>query len=138
MRPSFETIYINLAIRLSARSTCRRLQCGVVITSADYRQVFAVGYNGNAAGLPNRCDSEEPGSCGCLHAEDNAVINCSAPRYVSKVVFISHVPCVICAKRLINLGGVTTVYWSEVYRDLSSIPLLRSAGVVCESLEVKY
>ncbi len=130
-RPSFETIYMRLALHLAERSTCKRLQTGVVITSADYRQVLAVGYNGNAAGLPNTCDSDEPGKCGCLHAEDNVVINCVAPRSQSKIVFVSHNPCVICAKRLINLGGVTHVFWHGRYRDMSSIDLLLDHGIDC-------
>lgn len=78
-RPSFPEVYMRLALTLAARSTCRRLCVGTVITSTDYRKVLAVGYNGNAAGLPNTCDREEPGNCGCLHSEENAVINCDAP-----------------------------------------------------------
>ena len=57
-RPSFETIYLQLAQILAARSTCSRLQVGTVITSLDYRKVLAVGYNGNATGLTNGCDRE--------------------------------------------------------------------------------
>ena len=79
-RPSFQSIYLNLAHTLAQRSTCARLQVGTVITSTDFRKVLAVGYNGNATGLPNCCDRDEPGNCGCLHSEENAVINCDAPR----------------------------------------------------------
>ncbi|MCP4038631.1 MAG: cytidine deaminase, partial [bacterium] len=55
-RPSFESIYMDLARTLANRSTCIRLNVGTVITSTDYRKVLAVGYNGNATGLPNQCD----------------------------------------------------------------------------------
>lgn len=65
-RPSFPEIYMRLAMELSRRSTCKRLQVGTVITSVDYRMVYAVGYNGNANGLPNECDRDEPGNCGCF------------------------------------------------------------------------
>src|SRR5579872_6679531 len=88
-RPSFPAIYLDLARTLAARSTCKRLQVGTVITSTDFRKVLAVGYNGNATGLPNTCDREEPGNCGCLHSEENAVINCDAPRNVEKYVFVT-------------------------------------------------
>jgi len=37
-----------------------------MITSKDYNRVFAIGYNGNHAGGPNLCDSEEAGNCGCF------------------------------------------------------------------------
>src|SRR4051812_3976190 len=115
-RPSFETIYINLAVELARRSTCKRLRVGTVITSTDFRKVLAVGYNGNATGLTNSCDREEPGNCGCLHSEENAVINCDASRTIEKVVFVTHLPCVMCAKRLINLGNVKQVFYKESYR----------------------
>ena len=58
-RPTFEEIYLSLAFSLAERSTCKRLRVGTVITSTDYRKVLAVGYNGNASGLPNRCDRDE-------------------------------------------------------------------------------
>ena len=134
-RPSFESIYLNLARTLSIRSTCSRLNVGTVITSTDYRKVLAVGYNGNATGLPNRCDREEPGNCGCLHSEENAVINCDSPRQVEKVVFVTHLPCVTCAKRLINLGNVRNVYYGEDYRIRDSIELLESVGIMVKQLD---
>ena len=131
-RPSFEKIYLDLARVLAQRSTCKRLAVGTVITTTDYRKVLAVGYNGNASGLPNSCDRDEPGNCGCLHSEENAVINCDAPRSTEKVVFVTHLPCVGCAKRLINLGNVKKIVYGEDYRVRDSIELLRSVGIVAE------
>src|SRR3954469_12063550 len=128
-RPSFESIYIHLAHTLAKRSTCKRLQVGTVITSTDFRKVLAIGYNGNATGLPNHCDREEAGNCGCLHSEENAVINCDAPRFIEKYVFVTHLPCVPCAKRLINLGNVKAVYYGQDYRIRDSLELLKSVGI---------
>ncbi len=133
-RPSFPSIYIELAKTLAERSTCHRLQVGTVITSTDYRKVLAVGYNGNATGLPNHCDREEAGNCGCLHSEENAVINCDSPRSVEKVVFVTHLPCVQCAKRLINLGNVKKVYYYQEYRIRDSIEVLKHVGIEVEHI----
>ncbi|MBY0472018.1 hypothetical protein K2X30_12705 [bacterium] len=133
-RPSFHKIYLDLAKVLAERSTCVRLQVGTVITSTDFRKVLAVGYNGNATGLPNKCDREEPGNCGCLHSEENAVINCDAPRNVEKYVFVTHLPCVACAKRLINLGNVKKVFYAQEYRIRDSIDLLKSVGIEAEQI----
>jgi dCMP deaminase len=132
MRPSFEEIYSNLALDIARRSTCSRLKVGTVITSTDFRRVLAVGYNGNAAGLPNYCDRDEPGNCGCLHSEENAIINCTAPRSEEKIVFVTHLPCVACAKRLINLGGVRKVYYINDYRIRDSVGILESVGITVE------
>ena len=128
-RPTFEAIYMTFAEQIARRSTCRRLQVGTVITSTDYRKVLSIGYNGNATGLPNFCDREEPGNCGCLHSEENAVINCDSPRYVEKYVFVTHLPCVQCAKRLINLGNVKRVVYKHDYRIRDSIQVFELAGI---------
>lgn len=133
-RPSFEAIYMSLAMLLSRRSTCKRLKVGTAITTTDYRKVIAVGYNGNASGLPNTCDREEPGNCGCLHSEENAVINCDSPRHVDKVVFVTHLPCVQCAKRLINLGNVRKVFYAEDYRIKDALEVLKSVGIDVEQM----
>jgi dCMP deaminase len=135
-RPTFDEIYMQLAFALSKRSTCRRLQVGTVITSTDFRKVLAVGYNGNATGLPNTCDREEPGNCGCLHSEENAVINCDSPRHVDKIVFVTHLPCVQCAKRLINLGNVKAVHYANDYRIKDSLDLLKRVGIEIRQQEV--
>ena len=135
-RPSFPEIYLRLAQELSARSTCKRLRVGTVITSTDHRRVLAVGYNGNATGLPNKCDRDEPGNCGCLHSEENAVINCTEPRETAKIVLVTHLPCTMCAKRLINLGGVKKVYFAHDYRVRDSIDLLNQAGIEVARLEM--
>jgi len=124
--PLYE-VYMRMAEELAKRSTCARLQVGTVVTDARLENVLAIGYNGNARGLPNRCDSTVPGQCGCIHSEVNALIK--APGAVKdKVVFVSNSPCVMCAKLIIN-SGVTHVFFRRVYRDPSGIELLASAGV---------
>lgn len=128
-RPSFELIHMRMAILLKDRSTCARLKVGCVIASADYRKILAMGYNGNASGLPNECDSDEVGACGCLHAEENAVINCDSPRERPKIVFCTHLPCKMCAKRLVNMGGVVRVYWHQDYRNHDGLRVLELAGI---------
>ena len=133
-RPSFPSIYLQLAVTLSRRSTCKRLKVGTVISSTDFRKILAVGYNGNASGLPNTCDRDEVGNCGCLHSEENAVINCDSPRSVEKIVFVTHLPCVQCAKRLINLGNVKKVFYGEDYRIRDSLDLLSRVGIEAERM----
>ena len=136
LRPSFEQIYIKLAYCLAERSTCGRLQVGTVITSTDFRKVLAVGYNGNATGLPNHCDRDDVGNCGCLHSEENAVINCDSPRSTNKYVFVTHLPCVQCAKRLINLGNVEQIFYGENYRSLASLEILKTVGISVSKVEL--
>ena len=133
-RPTFQEIYLKLAASLASRSTCKRMRVGTVITSTDFRKVLAVGYNGNASGLPNQCDRDEQGNCGCLHSEENAVINCDTPRHVEKFAFVTHLPCAMCAKRLINLGNVRKVFYGLNYRSDTSRELFAAVGIEVEQL----
>lgn len=131
-RPSFHKIYMDLALGFSERSTCARLKVGCVITSVDHGYVYAVGYNGNVSGGLNDCDrhgEEAVGNCGCLHAEDNATIKSQVPRDTKKIVYTTHLPCIVCAKRLIQLGGVTKVIYETPYRKTESIDLLQLHGI---------
>ena len=98
--------------------------------------MLAVGYNGNASGLPNQCDTQIPGQCGCLHSEENAAINCDSPRNVEKLVFVTHHPCVYCAKRLINLGNVKKVHYLHDYRNSSARELFEYVGIELKKIEL--
>ncbi len=135
-RPAFEEIYLKLAQTLASRSTCKRLKVGTVITSTDFRKVLAVGYNGNASGLPNQCDRDEVGNCGCLHSEENAVINCDSPRHIEKYAFVTHLPCSFCAKRLINLGNVKKVFYGEDYRNRDALTLFQMTGIEVAQISI--
>jgi dCMP deaminase len=137
IRPTFRELCIDLAKSISRRSTCSRLQVGCVITSIDFRKVIAWGYNGGASGLENECMSAEPGLCGHIHAEANAIINCDVPRSTEKRVFVTDLPCSMCSKMLINLGGVREVVYARDYRIKDGLELLKRAGIsaVCVGWE---
>jgi len=126
-RIPLEEVYMRMSEELAKRSTCARLQVGTVITTPDLTQVLGIGYNGNARGLPNRCDSSEPGKCGCLHSEQNALIKAGA-QLPGKVMFVSASPCVMCAKMAIN-ANVARVYYRQAYRDPAGLDTLRQGGV---------
>ncbi len=128
-RITFEQIYMRLAFDLASRSTCKRLKVGCVIVSCDYSRVYGIGYNGNAAGRANECDSPTPGNCGCLHAEDNALLKTNGGPEVSKIVFVTHQPCSYCAKRMVNKGGIKKVYYSEPYRLTEGLRILQDADI---------
>ncbi|HYZ02404.1 MAG TPA: deaminase [Candidatus Binatia bacterium] len=126
-RIPLEEVYMRMAEELAKRSTCARTQVGSVIASADLTQVLGIGYNGNARGLPNRCDRPEPGNCGCLHSEANALIKAGA-QTPGKVMFVTVSPCVMCAKMIVN-SNVARVYYRSGYRDPAGVEVLRESGV---------
>jgi dCMP deaminase len=128
-RPSLVSLLMNFAVSLAERATCSRLRVGCIITDVTLREVLAYGYNGNARGFPNACDSNQPGACGCLHAEINALIKVRA-RVNGMVVFTSVAPCVSCAKAMIN-AGVDTIHFQQPYRSFTGLDALIRAGIPC-------
>jgi len=131
MKPlSFHSIYFRQAIELASRSHCQRKQVGCVITSLDFAHVLGSGYNGGAAGQDNVCDSPEvEGNCGCLHAEDNALLKVSAPPSEPKILFCTHLPCPYCAKRIVNKRGFKHVWYLTAYRNRQGEEILHNAGI---------
>lgn len=124
--PLYE-VYMRMAEELSKRSTCARLQVGTVITDRALEHVVGLGYNGNARGFPNECDTDTPGACGCIHSEQNAVVKADGHQR-EKVAFVTASPCVMCAKLLIQ-ANVTHVFFRELYRKPDGLEVLRRGGV---------
>ncbi len=132
-RIPLEEVYLRMAEELAKRSTCARLQVGTVITTPDLTQVLGIGYNGNARGLPNRCDTTEPGRCGCIHSEQNALLKAGA-QLPGKLMFVTSSPCVMCAKMVVN-GNVAKVYYRTGYRDTAGLRVLQEAGIQVEQYD---
>lgn len=128
VRPPLFEVYMRMAEELAKRSTCARLQVGTVITDGLLENVVAIGYNGNARGFPNRCDSAEAGKCGCIHSEMNALVK--APGQMrDKVAFVTASPCVMCAKLIVQ-SNIAHVFYRERYRNASGLDVLEQGGIV--------
>ena len=128
VRPSWDSLWMDFAFRLSQRSTCSRASVGCVVVSEDNHRVLAVGYNGGAKGVFNECKSSEPGQCGHLHAEINAVIKLDYNEPAGKKVYVTMMPCFNCAVALVN-AGVKEVVYSHTYRKTDGVELLEQAGI---------
>ena len=127
-RPPLYEVYMRMAEELAKRSTCARLQVGTVLTDPLLEHVVSIGYNGNARGFPNRCDSDEAGKCGCIHSEMNALVK-SPGDMRDKVAFVTASPCVMCAKLMIQ-AHVSHVFYRTAYRDAAGLGVLEDGGVV--------
>ncbi len=131
-RESIESVLMKFALLLSSRSTCERLKVGCIITSSDFQRVYSYGYNGNARGFSNACDSSEPGKCGCIHAELNALIKCSTYD-PDKVIFVTRSPCKMCAKMIVNSGASQVCYFSN-YRSGEGLEVLERGKIKISKL----
>ncbi len=119
---------MNVAREISQRSYDPRLKVGAIIVAADNTQVLSVGYNGNYRGGPHIHESSEPGASGFIHAEVNALVKCDFNFHKKKHMYVTHSPCRQCAKLIIN-ADIDTVVFDELYRDASSLDMLRESGV---------
>ena len=131
-RPSWDQYFMSITAQVATRSTCDRAQVGAVIVKD--RRILTTGYNGAPAGLPH-CDDVGhlivDGHCvRTLHAEQNAILQ-AALHGVSVqggTVYVTHQPCLTCAKMIINAGLVRVVYAGN-YPDENARAFLSQAGV---------
>lgn len=132
-RPNWHESWMDVTKVIAERSYDPRLKVGAIIVSGDNTQMLSVGYNGNYRGGPNQHESPEPGQSGFIHAEINALLKCDFNFPKKKHMYVTHSPCRMCAKCIIN-GGVSMLVYDQQYRDTSGLDLLLEAGVEVFSL----
>lgn len=111
--PSWNSIFISLAKNIANRSHDTKYKVGCVITNKDNTKVLAFGYNGDEHKGSNTRDSLESGCSGFIHAEENALIKLNYDEPYKKV-YLTHSPCKMCAKKLIN-AKVNEILYESVY-----------------------
>jgi dCMP deaminase len=148
-KPSFDSIFMNLATDLASRSHCVKAQVGAVLTK-DTR-IISIGYNGPPAGTHN-CDEEWPES-GCprdsknscslaLHAEENAILYAvkNGMNLSGSTLYVTLSPCISCA-RIIYSSGIKKVLFKGSYAAYKGLPsdegvdFLNKFGVECLSFD---
>ena len=137
MKNKFINLYMDWAKRVADCSHAVRLHVGAVIVKDD--TVISYGYNGMPAGWDNNCEDEvfqQDGTSALktkpevLHAESNAIAKLakSSNSGLDADLFVTHMPCLDCAK-LIYQSGIRSVYYNENYRDDSGVKFLEKSGV---------
>lgn len=126
-RLSLDEVMIDVAHIMAKRSTCIRRKVGCVITNAEKTNIISIGYNGSVAGGANHCESSFPGECGCIHAEENALIKNNNN---GKFLYCTTIPCKKCAKLIVN-AGIKKVFYDSEYRYSYSLGLFNRSGISC-------
>lgn len=136
---------MDWARRAAQLSHARRLNVGAVIVKDD--TVISYGYNGMPAGWDNNCEDEIKWPNGdiqflttkpeVLHAESNAIAKLARSNNsgLGADLFVTHSPCLECAK-LIYQSGIRRVFYAEDYRDDAGIQFLYRSGLEIEKLDV--
>lgn len=102
---------------------CKRMTVYTMGFDKDGNMEFAV--NGNV----EEC-KDIPGKCGCIHAEIRLLEKMPNP----DIVFISHSPCLDCAKALVE-AKVKIVKYNNPYRIMDGVEYLRNHGVYVKEVE---
>ena len=128
MKPKHIKAHMKAAHAYAECSTAERLKVGCVLVK-DHR-IISIGYNGMPSGWTNVCE-DESGKTNpeVIHAEANAVAKLARSNESGEgsVAFITHAPCLSCAKMLYS-AGVCAVIYSQSYRNTEGVDFL----VECE------
>jgi len=149
MQDKHKIAHMKSAFNYAECSTAERAKVGCVIVKDN--RIISIGYNGTPSGWTNKCEDlsffDERGKQliepvlktkkEVLHAEANAITKlarCSESGEGS-IAFITHAPCMDCAK-LLYQSGISEVYYSIPYRDDSGIEFLKKCNINVEKYDV--
>ena len=138
MKQKFIDAYMDVAERFAQLSSAKRLQVGAIVVKDD--RIISIGYNGMPTGWNNCCEDvireDEVGfqvtktKAEVLHAETNAIAKLakSGESGLGATMFVTHAPCIDCAK-LVYQSGIATVYYKNKYRSTQGLEFLNKSGV---------
>ena len=142
MKQKLLDAYMKTAETFSECSTAKRLHVGAIVVKDD--RIISIGYNGMPSGWDNDCEDIKINNDGqyelktkpeVLHAETNAIAKLAKSNEsgLGATMFITHAPCMDCAK-LVYQSGINTVYYRNSYRNEDGIQFLEKAGVKIEKV----
>ena len=142
MKQKLLNAYMKTAETFSECSTAKRLHVGAIVVKDD--RIISIGYNGMPSGWDNDCEDIKINNDGqyelktkpeVLHAETNAIAKLAKSNEsgLGATMFITHSPCMDCAK-LVYQSGINTVYYRNSYRNEDGIHFLQKAGVKIEKV----
>jgi dCMP deaminase len=123
-----EYTYMQVAYQFAKLSYAERRQVGCILVKNE--QVISFGYNGTPRGFNNTCELDNTTKPEVLHAESNAITKVAQSTMGSggAELYTTTAPCFSCSKIIIQ-SGISRVYYSETYRDMSGIELLEQANI---------
>ena len=142
MKQKFIDAHMKAAEVYAQLSSAKRLQVGCVVVKDN--TIIGIGYNGMPSGWTNDCEDviqlsddtvELKTKSEVLHAETNALAKIAKSTNSSEdaSLFVTHAPCLDCAK-LIYQSGINSIYYRNSYRDEKGIDFLKKAGVIVEKV----
>lgn len=133
MKSKFKYAHMYAAETYARLSSAQRLQVGCVIVKDN--TIIGIGYNGMPSGWDNVCEHEGKTKPEVLHAETNAIAKVarSTSSTDGASLFVTHAPCIDCAK-LIHQSGIENVYYKNEYRSTEGVDFLEKCSIMVEKL----
>jgi len=137
-RPSWDEYFMATAVLIASRSSCDRLHVGCVLVSAgeNPHRIIAGGYNGFLPGAPHQSRLRDGHEQSTVHAEQNAIAD-AARRGISVqgcTAYVTHFPCINCAK-VLAAAGVRVIKYHHDYRNDPLVrEMLAEAGLTISRL----
>lgn len=133
-RPSWDEYFMATAVLMSTRSSCERLHVGCVLVSGGGTQknrIIAAGYNGYLPGAPHMSHVRDGHEQATVHAEQNAIADAArrGSSVEGAVAYVTHYPCINCAKIMAAAGIAEVRYRNDYNNDPIAAELLEDAGV---------
>ena len=125
----WQLAYMDTAERFGALSTANRLKVGAIIVKDN--RIISIGYNGMPSGWSNECEDDEGNTKPeVIHAEANAIAKLAGSHESGKgaEMYITHAPCIGCAKQIYG-AGISSVYYKNEYKLTDGIEFLKKCGV---------
>jgi dCMP deaminase len=139
VKTKLKEAYMKTAETFAELSHAKRLHVGAIVVKDD--RIISIGYNGMPAGWDNNCEEVlEDGTLKTkpevLHAETNAIAKLARSNEsgFNADLFVTHAPCLDCAK-LIYQAGIGRVFYRTAYRDSAGVDFLKTSLVRVEQLE---
>lgn len=132
-RLTWDEYFMATTFLIASRSTCERLNVGCVIVSGGdgKNRLIAAGYNGFLPGAPHKSRVRDNHEQGTVHAEQNAIAD-AARRGISlsgATAYVTHFPCINCAK-VLAAAGIAVIKYHHDYNNDPIVPeLLSEVGV---------
>ena len=129
-RPNWKEYFKKITLVTKERSPCERLQVGCVLVKDN--RIVSQGYNGFLPGCPHESIVRDGHEQATVHAEQNAIADCARRGAACEgtVAYITHYPCIICARMLLA-AGISEINYIEDYKNDLLVELF------CEQLGVK-
>ena len=115
-RLSWDEYFMSVAFLISSRSTCERLHVGCVIVMDN--RIISAGYNGFLPGAPHMSIVRNNHEQATVHAEQNAITDCASRGVSVKggIAYITHYPCLNCAK-ILAASGIKEIKYHTDYKN---------------------